>query len=72
MDVRIGQIWADNDKRSEGRHLLVVGQTLKGTRFYAICQTCLADGQVISQRVTSIKMNRFKPTSTGYRLVKDV
>ncbi|GAA3217920.1 hypothetical protein ACFP63_08835 [Oerskovia jenensis] len=59
--VRPGQIWADNDKRSAGRRVTVlsVGQT------HALVETSLL-------RRTSIRLDRFRPTSTGYRLVKDV
>ena len=59
--VRPGQIWADNDKRSAGRRVTVtsVGQT------HALVETSLG-------RQTLIRLDRFRPTSTGYRLVKDV
>ena len=59
--VRPGQIWADNDKRSAGRRITVtsVGQT------HAMVETSLG-------RRTLVRLDRFRPTSTGYRLVTDV
>lgn len=57
--VRIGQIWADNDKRSAGRRVEVVAVDEKHA-------TVKAAG---GKRLTRIRLDRFKPTSTGYTLV---
>lgn len=70
-DVRPGQIWADNDPRSAGRHLLVVdvGPT------HAEVELAVPRPPVSSAkpgRRTRIRLDRFRPTSTGYRLVTDV
>lgn len=70
-DVRPGQVWADNDKRSAGRHVRIdlVDET------HASVTTCDAQGNpspsVLSARRTRIRLDRFRPTATGYRLVKD-
>jgi len=70
--VKVGQVWQDCDVRSAGRYL-------------KIKEVVLADGVAIVARVNSsggaiwgkyaprpIKLRRFQPTHTGYRLVKDV
>ncbi|MGI5274718.1 DUF6354 family protein [Nonomuraea sp. CA-218870] len=71
-NVRPGQVWMDNDKRSEGRrvrvievddtHATVVGVDIRG----------LPDSRNrVAARRTRIRLDRFRPTSTGYRLVAD-
>lgn len=80
-DVRIGQVWADNDKRSTGRHLKVIAFTdfaaaAGGKPRSAVVVLCTPNGRTIytngKARRTRIKLARFRPTSTGYRLVHDV
>jgi len=71
-EVRVGQVWADNDKRSEGRHVKVV--FLDGTHAWVV--RCSPTGRVFTNArgnaaKTRIRLDRFKPTSTGYRLVED-
>lgn len=78
-DVRPGQVWADNDKRSAGRHVMVIaiepGRPAEPHRTAvpakAAVVLCTANGNKIDSRVTRIRVDRFRPTSTGYRLVKD-
>jgi hypothetical protein len=81
--VKPGQVWADNDKRSKGRTLRV--DRIDGT--YAVCtiltndrkvQALIDDGGLtwyrpVDKRGRSarIRLDRFRPTSTGYRLVSD-
>jgi len=68
--VRPGQIWADNDKRSAGRRLRVV--EIDGT--HAVVVQVDARGVVDSRmrvRRSRIRLDRFRPTSTGYRLVSE-
>jgi len=69
-DVRPGQIWADNDNRVEGRHLLVVevvrevdGDPVRNP--YAVVRN------VTGTRETRIRLDRFRPTNTGYRLMSE-
>ena len=83
-EVRVGQVWADNDVRSEGRTLRVV--SIVGDK--ARCEV-VTNSHGVQRRLdnpaldwyqprdrrgqnTSIALRRFKPTKTGYRLVKDV
>ena len=64
--VRIGQIWADNDSRGFDRKIRVV--SLNET--HAIVEPVPAYPK--GKGKTRIRLDRFKPTSTGYRLVRDV
>ena len=79
-DVRLGQVWADNDPRSAGRHVKVVGFTdyPLGDRTHprkAVVALCTADGQVIrvngKDTRTRITIARMRPTSSGYRLIRN-
>lgn len=74
VEVRAGQVWADCDWRNEGRTLRV--DALEGEK--AVCTVLTvkdgfpaASGQFKARQV-KILLRRFKPTSTGYRLVQDV
>lgn len=67
--VRVHQVWADLDKRAAGRKVRVV----------EVDDTHAAVEQVNSRahdrgkpgRRTRIRLDRFRPTSTGYRLLVD-
>lgn len=62
--VRPGQVWADNDKRSNGRQVRVIHVT----------ETHAVVGPVNPKargRATRIRLDRFVPSSTGYRLVSE-
>lgn len=68
-EVAKDQVWADNDPRSKGRTLKV----LAVTDSKAVCEVLTdADNTKRSQvgQVTRISLHRFKPTASGYRLVK--
>ncbi|MFJ4624268.1 hypothetical protein [Streptomyces sp. NPDC088812] len=66
----IGQIWQDNDPRAEGRLLLVewIGDTHATVRPVALTA---ADEPVPLPgcRQSRIRLDRFRPTSNGYRYV---
>lgn len=87
--VRIGQVWADNDKRAAGRELRILylwsrPQTFREANgqqpadvHYANCVVVRDDrkGRVAPRTVgrhVDIRLDRFRPTSTGYLLIKDV
>lgn len=73
-EVKPGQVWADNDTRSEGRTLRV--DAIEDSK--AVC-TILTNSSLESSwprqdtrgRVTRISLTRFRPTATGYRLIWD-
>lgn len=68
--VRKDQVWADNDKRAKGRTVQVVSVT----ESFAYCRV-LTDRVGCTQatvgRTFRISKDRMRPTSTGYRLIKD-
>ena len=62
----VGQIWQDNDPRGYGRRIRIVevGET------HAIVELHQPRQPVSSARTrrrTRIRLDRFRPTSTGYR-----
>lgn len=65
--VRPGQVWADNDKREKGRRLIRVVLVDEVAQYALVAPYTGRDNA--KGRVTRIRLNRFKPTSTGYRLV---
>lgn len=90
--VKVGQVWADNDKRSgvDGRYVrvmhfevrdhwrrLVVDPLQQAQPTHARCMTMREDhgppyGYIDVGPPVSIRLDRFRPTSSGYRLVSDV
>jgi len=64
-NVKVGQVWADNDKRQRGLRTLEVRKVSAGK---AVCSV-LIDGMY--SRNTTISIQRFQPNSTGYRLVSE-
>ena len=76
IEVRPGQVWADNDPRSEGRTLRV--DSIEGSK--AVCTVLTnSDNTDLSSpwqrdmrgKQTRVSLVRFRPTSTGYRLLTD-
>jgi hypothetical protein len=74
-EVKPGQTWADADPRSAGRTLRV--ESIEGDK--VVC-TILTNADSykggawqkdMRGKTTRISLSRFKPTSTGYRLVED-
>ncbi|MGW5352227.1 hypothetical protein ACWERV_17160 [Streptomyces sp. NPDC004031] len=69
-----GQIWADNDPRSEGRYLRI--KTVDTTHVTAAQILRNGDGTFTDaplapgMRTTRIRLDRLRPTSSGYRLVQ--
>lgn len=71
-EVRKGQVWADNDWRCEGRTLRVLDVS-DGRATCEILTDSTSYPPFRSQvgKTTKIKVGRFTPNSTGYRLVSD-
>ena len=67
--VEPGQIWADNDPRAYDRKLRVVevDATHATVELY---QPRYPVSSAKPGRRTRIRLDRFRPTSTGYRLVR--
>lgn len=69
--VRPGQIWADQDKRSDGRKIRI--ETVDDTHATVVPVTITPQGAVALQpgRATRIRLDRLRPTTTGYQLVRE-
>jgi hypothetical protein len=68
-DVRPQQVWADNDARSAGRTLRV--DAIDGQQAVCTVLTTAAGAIGTPGRSVRIAVRRFRPTSTGYRLLTD-
>lgn len=68
-DVRVGQIWQDCDKRLRGERTLEVLQRLPNG---AVCRVFFRGEPMRNKPTTVILLRRFRPNSTGYRLIQDV
>jgi hypothetical protein len=65
-----GQIWADNDKRAKGRTI----QVISIEDGYALTKVVTMRGNDVLPTVkapTRIRLDRFRPTASGYRLVRN-
>lgn len=73
-DVRPGQVWADNDKRGYGRKVRVVEIIEAWGDRYAVVEQVTGRRSYDAKpgKRTKIRLDRFRPNSTGYRLVTDV
>lgn len=71
-----GQIWADNDPRSAGRHVVILALTHIDGHDKALVAACYHDGapklygKSENIRTTFIRLDRFQPTKTGYRYTR--
>jgi hypothetical protein len=64
VDVKVGQVWMDNDSRVSNRFLRVV--RIEGEK--AVCVLCNQFGEATQKRERSILIRRMRPTRTGYVL----
>jgi hypothetical protein len=62
IPVRVGQVWKDTDPRIKARELVVE----------QIDQTHATMRVVGTNRRPRIRLDRFRPNSTGYKCVRDV
>lgn len=69
--VKVGQIWQDNDPRSPDRYLFVTATdaTHAAVRQVAYNPITKISVPLPGVRGTRIRLDRFRPTSTGYRYV---
>ncbi|MBD0743522.1 hypothetical protein [Streptomyces sp. CBMA152] len=65
----VGQVWQDNDPRSLGRRVRIV--EVDATHALVELAVPRGTGHLHAKpgRRTRIRLNRFRPTSTGYRYV---
>jgi hypothetical protein len=64
-EVKVGQRWRDCDKRMGERYVHIV--RIEGN--FAVCAS-IRKG-IRSERYVKIRLNRFHPCASGYRLVTD-
>lgn len=75
-EVKIGQVWIDNDKRCNGRAVQV--QAIQNDGLYDRATVVATIGTIEDgtfkpkhpTRVSKILVSRMKPTSSGYRLME--
>ena len=65
FNVKVGQIWRDNDVRYYSDRIRDL-EVLEVSETHAKCKN------TETGKISEIRLNRFRPNSTGYRLVKDV
>ncbi|WP_436759384.1 hypothetical protein [Streptosporangium sp. V21-05] len=70
LAVRPHQVWADNDPRSAGRKIRVLETDDTRATVVQVDIRGLVDSRT-RQRRSRIRLDRFRPTSTGYRLLTD-
>lgn len=72
-EIYVGSVWADNDRRSEGRTVCVIALE-PGVAQRAVCEVLTEIGGKPARpgRKVRIKLDRLHPTSTGYRLVSAI
>lgn len=63
----VGQIWQDNDPRGYGRRIRIV--EIDDTHAVVEHHNPRAVGR--RPRRTRVRLDRFRPTSTGYRFIAD-
>lgn len=72
IDVRAGQLWQDNDPR--------IAEAKKGNRMVRVTFVGPTHAQVETwydgeigahSRTGRVRLDRFRPSSTGYKLVED-
>ncbi len=74
-DVRVGDVWADNDRRQDGRTLKVVHVEDGKARLQVVTnRNAWRPGDPWNQdrvgKYVTVSVARMRPTSTGYRLIE--
>lgn len=74
--VEVGQFWQDNDKRCQTPGTERLLKVLEVTETHAKVVTVDQYGNfypsALRARITKIRLDRFKPTTTGYRRREDL
>lgn len=68
MEVKVGQIWQDNDSRFLSNPGMK--RIIKIDGLYAYCESWWLNSPSVTRPV-KIRIDRFKNTGSGYRLVKE-
>ena len=79
-DVHVGQIWVDNDRRSQGRKIIIeklypefpIGDNVKDNPLIAECRIIAnPNSPATIGNVTRIRVSRLRPTASGYTLISE-
>lgn len=71
--VKVGQVWQDCDKRMQDPpRYLRIAEILPASAQARVVRCNARGGLLMDKYTRAIKLRRFQPTHTGYRLVKDV
>lgn len=72
-EVKVGQVWKDRDRRNSARRILITGVEPKqdGAHAYALVKVIDPDGVGLGRRTYRIRLDRFRPSSTGYDLTEE-
>jgi len=69
IEVEVGQVWTDNDRRRADNPRLIKVVRLPGDGTALV--TASKDGGITFRgRWTSVRLDRFRPNSTGYRFIR--
>jgi len=79
IEVRVGQVWEDCDKRNPGRLVKVLRIFTKSYRqgfkkaeaLFVECEVLGEVGSYAKGKKTTIRASRLRPGSTGYRLIEN-
>lgn len=88
-EVKVGQVWKDNDKRCQGRTIRVEKiehdsrHSVDGPVAFAVCITLTESHERAARagspnyrstvgRVVRLRVDRMRPTATGWKLIKQV
>lgn len=66
----VGQIWQDNDPRGHGRRIRIVSVTGTHALVESLSPRRTRHLHAKPGRRTRIRLDRFKPTSTGYQYIR--
>ena len=69
MTVKINQIWKDNDKRVSDRYLKVF--KIEDSKAHCYVSNSEDFQETETPKTTKVSIKRFKPNSTGYKLIHD-
>lgn len=62
IEVKVGQVWKDNDKRVSGRFIKIT----------AVTDNTVTAVNIRTGKESKISLKRLKPTAQGYTLIEDV
>jgi hypothetical protein len=71
IEVRVGQIWADNDPRSSGRRFRIIEVGDGWARGEILSVQRNVSQHLVGRQTRQLNLNRFRAVRRGYRLVEN-